>query len=131
VAAAKSMYERVGGDPFFETLTLRFYRGVAGDALLRPLYPPDEQGFESSRLHLRDFLIQFWGGPPVYNETRGQPRLRMRHAHLAIGPAQRDAWVTHMTAAVRDARLKPLDETQMLGYLSRAATQLVNSAGQD
>ncbi|MDQ2754810.1 MAG: globin [Actinomycetota bacterium] len=120
------MYERAGGHAFFEQLSIDFYEAVAADAVLRPLYPTDEEALAASRVHLRDFLIQYWGGPSIYDETRGRPRLRMRHSGFAIGVAARDAWVTHMSAAVRRGGLRPLDEAQMLNYLSSAATHLIN-----
>ena len=123
---SSTLYDRVGGQPFFERLTRRFYEGVAGDPVLRSLYPDDEEGFEAARLHLEMFLIQYWGGPAAYNATRGAPRLRMRHAPFAIGPAERDAWLRHMTAAVREAGLSPLDEVQLLGYLTTSAEHLMN-----
>src|SRR5579862_4859541 len=110
------MYDRVGGDAFFETLTRRFYDAVAADPVLRPLYPGDDAGLEAARGHLRDFLIQFWGGPDIYRTRRGEPRLRQRHIPFVIGPAERDAWVAHMSDAVRAGGLRPLDETQMLSY---------------
>jgi hemoglobin len=120
------MYERVGGDAFFEQLTQRFYDGVATDPDLAPLYPDDPDAFEAARRHLRSFLIQFWGGPGTYSEQRGHPRLRMRHASFVIGPAQRDAWVRHMTEAVQAAGLSGLDESQMLTYFQSAATHMIN-----
>ena len=120
------MYERVGGDAFFETLTRRFYAGVATDADLTPLYPGDPEEFEAARRHLCAFLIQYWGGPATYSEQRGHPRLRMRHGPFAIGPTERDAWLRHMTAAVREAALKGLDEAQMLTYFESAAHHMVN-----
>ncbi len=121
------MFERVGGVPFFEELTQRFYALVADDVVLAPLYPVgDAARFEEARRHLCSFLVQYWGGPATYSEERGAPQLRMRHAPFAVGPAERDAWVRHMTAAVRAARLTPLDETQMVGSLTGAANALVN-----
>lgn len=122
------MFDRVGGVAFFDQLTRRFYTAVAEDPVLRPLYPEDDEGFEAARVHLMWFLVQFWGGPDTYRSERGDPRLRARHARFAIGQAERDAWVSHMTDAVRAAGLKPLDESQMLTYLAGAATQLVNRA---
>ncbi len=121
-----TLYDRVGGRPFFETLTRRFYEAVADDPVLRPLYPDDEEGMEAARLHLELFLVQYWGGPSEYNQTRGHPRLRMRHAPFTIGPAERDAWVRHMTDAVKAAGLSPLDEVQMLSYFTTSATHLIN-----
>lgn len=126
VSAGSTMFERVGGEKFFDDLTSRFYSDVKADPLLRPLYPSDDDGFESARRHLRDFLIQYWGGPETYNETRGAPRLRQRHVPFPIGPGERDAWLTHMTAAVRAAELRPLDEAQMIGYFNASAATLTN-----
>lgn len=126
------MYERVGGDAFFEKLTQRFYGEVATDPILRPLYPADDEGLEAARLHLKWFLIQYWGGPQVYAERRGLPRLRMRHAPFRITMVERDAWYRHMSDAVKATGLKPLDEAQMLGYLAAAATAMINAeAGAD
>ena len=119
------MYERVGGTPFFEQLTRRFYEGVAADPVLRPLYPDDD--LEAARQRLCGFLVQYWGGPADYSAQRGHPRLRMRHAPFVIGEAERDAWLTHMIAAVEAAALSPLDETQMLTYFRASATHMVNS----
>lgn len=123
---APTLYERVGGSAFFERLTRRFYRRVADDPVLRPLYPDDEADLESSRVHLQLFLVQYWGGPSSYNEVRGHPRLRMRHASFRVGHAERDAWVRHMTDSVRAEGLDQLDEMQMISYLASAADHLVN-----
>lgn len=126
VAATTTMYDRVGGAVFFDALTERFYAAVAADPVLRPLYPDDPEAFEAARVHLRDFLVQYWGGPETYNETRGAPRLRQRHFPFAIGPPERDAWLAHMTDAVKAAAMRPLDETQMIGYFNAAAAALTN-----
>jgi hemoglobin len=53
----------------------------------------------------------------------------MRHAPFTIGPAQRDAWLTHMTAAVREAGLSGLDESQMLTYFEASANHMINQPG--
>lgn len=127
MTGSSTLYDRVGGQPFFEALTKRFYEAVSGDPVLAKLYPTEPEAFEQARSHLELFLIQFWGGPPTYNEERGHPRLRLRHAPFSIGVAERDAWVTHMSDAVKEAGLSPLDEMQLLNYLAGAATQLINN----
>jgi len=118
------MYERVGGEKFFAALVDRFYAGVVVDPILRPLYPED---LSASKDHLAMFLAQYWGGPRVYSEARGHPRLRMRHAPFAIGELERDAWLRHMTEAVRSGDLAPEDEAEMLAYFEMAAAQLLNA----
>jgi len=93
-----TVYSVVGGSGFFEELVERFYEGVAHDEVLRPLYP--NQDFTDAKARLCGFLVQYWGGPADYSAARGHPRLRMRHAPFAIGPAERDAWLANMTNAV-------------------------------
>jgi hemoglobin len=124
----RTMYDRVGGTDFFESLTVDFYRRVSSDPVLARLYPGDEEGLETSRRHLEWFLIQFWGGPELYADRRGAPMLRMRHAPFQIGPTEREAWFRHMAGAVRAANLAPLDEAQMIAYFERASLHLVNTA---
>ena len=121
-----SLYERVGGDPFFFSLVDRFYGGVENDPLLRPLYPPD---LERPKRHLALFLIQYWGGPHIYNEERGHPRLRMRHVRFRIGQTERNAWLNHMRAAVDACDALPEDMRALMDYFEMAATSLINAPG--
>ncbi len=119
-----SLYEAVGGEETFRRLVHRFYQGVAEDPELRAVYPSRDLG--PAEEHLRLFLIQYWGGPGTYNELRGHPRLRMRHAHFAIGEAERDAWLRHMRAAMDDLALDEALDRQLWDYLVMAAHSLVN-----
>jgi hemoglobin len=95
-----TLYDRAGGMPFFEDLVGRFYAGVATDPVLRPLYPEADLAPATRRLTL--FLAQYWGGPRTYDEERGHPRLRQRHFPFAIDGVARDAWLTHMRAALAE-----------------------------
>ncbi len=72
------------------------------------------------------FLAQYWGGPPAYNAERGHPRLRMRHVPFAIGPAERDAWLRHMLAAVDESSASVADKAALRDYFTSAATSLIN-----
>ena len=69
---------RLIGDEGFARLVSAFYRRVPHDDLLGPMYGEDDLAGAEHRL--RDFLVFRFGGPPRYIETRGHPRLRMRHA---------------------------------------------------
>ncbi len=129
--APQTVYEAVGGRRFFDELADRFYDAVENDSLLRPMYPRD---MGPSRRRLAGFLAQYWGGPPDYSEERGHPRLRMRHLPFAIGRAERDAWMAHMTASLDAATVaggagRPLPaeiRAAMLDHFDNAATHLVN-----
>jgi hemoglobin len=118
-----TLYERAGGQAWFDALVERFYDGVEADPVLRPMYPDD---LEPGKRHLALFLAQYWGGPGTYSEERGHPRLRMRHVPFAIGPDARDAWIAHMTAAVQAGDLSADDEARVLGHALDAAHFLQN-----
>ena len=119
-----SLYDAAGGMPFFESLVGRFYDGVAGDPVLRPLYP--EPDLEGATRRLTLFLAQYWGGPRTYDEERGHPRLRMRHFPFAIGPAERDAWLRHMRDAIAWTDPPPAVATRLLAYVDMAAEAMRN-----
>ena len=120
-----TLYDAVGGMAFFEALVERFYAGVEDDDVLRPLYPAD---LEPPRRHLALFLAQYWGGPSTYNDLRGHPRLRMRHAPFAVDALARDRWLEHMRAAL--AELAPPAELarRLDDYLQYAADAMINVA---
>lgn len=125
MAQEVTFFEAVGGEETFRRLVHLFYQGVADDPLLRPLYPEEDLGPAEERLRL--FLMQYWGGPGTYSEQRGHPRLRMRHVPFKIGPAERDAWLKHMRAAVQGLGLQPEAEATLWKYMTMAAGSLVNS----
>jgi hemoglobin len=119
-----SLYEAVGGEETFRRLVHRFYQEVAADPKLRPVYPSRDLGPAEENLRL--FLIQYWGGPDTYSQLRGHPRLRMRHAHFAIGEAERDAWLRHMRTSLDELALDEANAARLWDYLVMAAHSLVN-----
>jgi hemoglobin len=124
-----NVYEAAGGEATFRLLVKRFYAGVAGDPILRPLYPEDDLANAEERLGL--FLIQYWGGPATYNELRGHPRLRMRHAPFAIGPREQQAWLALMTAAVDSLDLPRAVRDAFHEYFEAASVGMINRPAHD
>ncbi|MCU0273164.1 MAG: globin [Acidimicrobiales bacterium] len=120
-----TVYDLVGGTPFFVALVDRFYADVAEDPVLRPMYPDDD--LAESKRTLTGFLIQYWGGPDDYSQERGHPRLRMRHQPFEIGEVHRDAWYRHMSEAVVAMAPHPEIERAMLDYFAMAADAMVNT----
>ena len=120
-----SFYVEVGGHDTFVRLVDAFYRGVAADPILKPMYPEEDLAPAAERLTL--FLEQYWGGPTTYSEQRGHPRLRMRHLPFHVNPDARDRWLQHMRAAVDELGLSPLHEATLWDYLQRAAHAMVNT----
>ena len=125
--SARTFYAEVGGAETFRALVAHFYAGVREDPVLRPMYPADD--WEGAETRLRMFLEQYWGGPTTYGDTRGHPRLRMRHAAFHVDADARDRWLLHMRAAVDSLDLAPMHEAVLWDYLERAAHSLVNQPG--
>ncbi|MFC4376950.1 globin [Nocardia halotolerans] len=125
---ATSFYDAVGGAETFRRIVSVFYREVAADEILRPLYPEEDLGPAERRLRM--FLEQYWGGPRTYSDERGHPRLRMRHQPFVIGPLERDAWMRCMRIAVDEIEPSILDAAHrkaMLDYFQMAAASLQNA----
>ena len=117
------VYQAIGEDGFHR-LAAAFYRQIPTDPILGPMYPADDLAGAEERL--RDFLIFRFGGPARYLETRGHPRLRMRHNPFPITEAARDRWVEIMTRALADAALPPEAEALLSVFFSNTATFLRN-----
>lgn len=120
-----SFYDQVGGHDTFVALVEAFYRGIATDDVLRPMYPEDDLGPATERLTL--FFEQYFGGPSTYSENRGHPRLRMRHMPFHVNPDARDRWLAHMRVAMDEIALAPIHHEAMWDYFERAAHAMVNT----
>ena len=120
-----SFYEAIGGQSFFESLVSKFYEGIESDPVLRPMYP--EGDLSEAKRHLTMFLEQYWGGPRTYQEQRGHPRLRMRHAPFKIDDDARDRWIVHMKASLDSHEVPAELRDELWSYLESAAYSLVNT----
>lgn len=120
-----TFYDQVGGHDTFVRLVDAFYRGIADDEVLRPMYPEEDLGPAAVRLTM--FFEQYFGGPTTYSEERGHPRLRMRHMPFHVNPDARDRWLAHMRAALDEVQVAPIHEAAMWDYFERAAHAMVNT----
>ena len=122
-----TFYDAVGGEETFRTIVSEFYKQVKDDDILGPMYPADDLAGAEDRL--RWFLAQYWGGPETFNEKRGHPRLRMRHAQFHIDEAARDRWLALMANAMEtvDEKTLPAEHrAAMWDHMERVAQMLVN-----
>ena len=122
-----TFYDAVGGEETFRTIVSEFYKQVKDDDILGPMYPADDLAGAEDRL--RWFLAQYWGGTETFNEKRGHPRLRMRHAQFHIDEAARDRWLELMANAMEtvDEKTLPAEHrAAMWDHMERVAQMLVN-----
>lgn len=115
--------ERIGEDGI-AALVAAFYAAVPDDPVLGAMYPKDD--LEGAEERLREFLIYRLGGPPRYLQSRGHPRLRMRHAPFAIDVAARDAWLACMGKAIEGQGLDDDVVAWLRHFFADVATFLIN-----
>lgn len=120
-----TFYDEIGGEATIRAIVHRFYEGVRDDEVLRPMYPEQDLAPAEDRFAL--FLVQYWGGPTTYSDTRGHPRLRMRHAPFAVNPEARDHWLMHFRAALDEADLTEEQRQTFWDYVTHAAQFMVNT----
>jgi hemoglobin len=120
-----TFYDEIGGMDTIHAIVTTFYEGVARDEVLRPLYPEEDLGPAAERFAL--FLAQYWGGPTTYSDTRGHPRLRMRHAPFRVTPDARDHWLAAFRAGLDSVDLTPEQDAKFWDYVTYAAQSMINT----
>lgn len=95
-------FARIGGQPAIDELVEAFYRRMDLLPEARGIRSMHQADLTATQDVLRRYLGEWLGGPPRYSQERGHPRLRMRHIHLRVGPAERDAWMLCMRGALEE-----------------------------
>lgn len=119
-------YELLGGETVLRNLVKRFYEIM--DTLpeakpLRDIHPQDLQGSEDK---LFMFMSGWLGGPNLFQEKFGHPRLRARHLPFKIGKPERDQWMICMVHAFDDLKIEGPLRSELLHSLLRLADHMRN-----
>src|SRR3974390_3517789 len=93
----------IGGAPAVDRLLGEVYRRMDVFSEARTIRAMHQDDLTSTKAVLKRYLGEWLGGPALYSQERGHPRLRMRHMRFAIGPAERDAWMLCMRGALDEA----------------------------
>jgi hemoglobin len=128
-ADTPTTYEKIGGEATVSRLTARFYElmdTVPQFAELRAMHP---ESLEGSREKLYMFLSGWFGGPDLFVEKFGHPRLRARHMPFAIGSKERDQWVACMILAMEDVGIEEGIRVRLLENFFNTADFMRNKEG--
>ena len=126
--SAESPYLLFKGEAGIRMLVDAFYDHMDLDpefSGIRKLHP---ETLDGSRDKLYWFLCGWMGGPNLYVERFGHPRLRARHMPFSIGSPERDAWTACMRLALRDCEIDPKLSDWLMGQLSGTADWMRNRA---
>ncbi|MBB6453057.1 hemoglobin [Salirhabdus euzebyi] len=119
-----TIYDAIGGFETIERLVDAFYSRVEKHPNLKPIFPDDLT--ETARKQ-KQFLTQFFGGPPLYIQEHGHPRLRARHIPFEITPTRRDAWLDCMEEALEEVNIEEPYRSVMFDRLTMTATHMINT----
>ena len=127
---AMTIYESLGGEMGIKRLVHRFYELM--DELpeayaVRQMHPESLQGSGQS---LFEYLSGWFGGPSLYIQKNGHPRLRMRHVNYAVGPVVRDEWMLCMTQTLTEQVADPALRAHLIETFSQMADHMINTAPQ-
>ena len=119
--AQVNLYELIGGADKLREMVDRFYDLMQLEIEFAGINQMHPQPNDSSRDKLFWFLSGWMGGPNLYIEQFGHPRLRARHLPYAIGVAERDQWLRCMAWAMQDVGIaEPLQEHLMNSFYQTA-----------
>lgn len=119
-------YQRIGGEVGVKKLCRVFYQTMhetPQTSIIRQLHPQDIQSSEDK---LFMFLSGWLGGPQLYTEKFGHPRLRARHLPFSIGIEERDQWLYCMAQALKSLDLDPLFAEQLMSSFTQTADFMRN-----
>jgi len=95
-------YEKLGGEAGVRSLVDRFYDRMDSDPAVADIRQLHAKSLRASRDKLFMFLSGWLGGPDLYVQQYGHPRLRRRHLPFPIGIRERDQWMDCMRHALDD-----------------------------
>lgn len=119
----KTVFEMIGGAETVRSLIEAFYPKVEAHPDLKDLFPKDIRPVMEKQYL---FLTQFFGGPPLYNQTHGHPMLRARHMPFEINERRARAWLQCMAEALNEIGLAPEMRDQIWQRLAQTAAHMIN-----
>ena len=119
-------YELLGGEAGVCRLVNRFYELM--DELpeayeVRRLHP---ESLDNSAQNLFEYLSGWFGGPAMYTDKKGHPRMRMRHAPYAVTPSAKNEWMLCMTQALTEQVPDPAFRDHLIATFAGLADHMVN-----
>ena len=122
-------YEKIGGDAAIGKLCDRFYELMDTVPQFQGIRAMHKADLTESRDKLFMFLSGWMGGPDLFVEKFGHPRLRGRHAPFAIGESERDQWVACMVLAMEDVGIDQESRDKLVKNFFQTADFMRNKQG--
>lgn len=103
----QTLYNLLGGEAGVQELTDRFYDLMDLEPQYTELREQHGETLDYARERLFQFLSGWLGGPPLYEQAHGHPRLRQRHFPFAVSMNTRNQWIACFAQALQELSVKP------------------------
>lgn len=121
-------YDLLGGEKVLRQLVHRFYEIMDTAEEFRILRAMHAENLAEAEEKLFMFLSGWLGGPNLFMEKHGHPRLKARHMPFKIGREERNQWVLCMVHAFDDLKIAEPLRSELLHSLLNLADHMRNVA---
>jgi hemoglobin len=118
-----TLYHRLG-EKRLKVLVDLFYDRVFSSEKIGPLFYKSDKELVRRKQFL--FLSQFLGGPSIYSEEFGHPRMRMRHLPHPIDEEAMNEWLRCMKEAIDQLELDEELAMDLYACFPKVAAHMVN-----
>lgn len=121
-----NLYYRIGGEQPLRLFVERLYQYMDTLAEVKPVRDMHAMSLTEAGERLLRFFSGWLGGPKLYHQNYGEPRLRRRHMHIAIGDKERDQWLLCAQKAMDDMDWQQVERAELMHLLQDMADHLRN-----
>jgi hemoglobin len=125
---AASLYDRLGGKAGVQELVTRFYDIMDQDSAVKMIRDKHPAALANARPKLFEYFSGWFGGPPLFIDKYGHPRLKARHNHIKIGLEDRDQWLQCLYGALDQMEVDPMLRKDLLEKIEPMADHMRNLA---
>lgn len=123
---AGTVYSRIGGKKTIDAVVDRFYEVMSTDPLARECLETHKKDLGEVSIKLKEYLYGWLGGPQVFVQKYGHPRMRMRHIMIPISEVEHRQWIYCMEKALSESKIDKSTQEEMLTAMNHLAGIIVN-----
>lgn len=122
-----AILEAIGVDGVFRLIEALYTQ--LEESSVRHLFPAD---MKLASRRSAAFFVQLLGGPPLFSQAHGPPRMRQRHLPFEIDAGAREVWLrcfnTVLDGAVEREEFPASSLAEFQGFLQSFSSWIVNVA---
>ena len=124
-------YQIIGEESGVLKLVNRFYDEMDSNPKMKVIRDLHAKNLDTAREKLFEFLSGWFGGPDLYIQKYGHPRMRARHLPFPIGKVERDQWLVCMRVAMDGMKLPEAWDRQIFMSFYQFATHMMNKTEEE